>query len=258
MPVNQVYFKEQLVEEFAQLKRINSRFSLRAFAAKVGISHGPLSLILRGKRYVSERMVIAISKKLNWSNDVMASILISHLQAPDKNVRPSLDATILRDDEYSLISEWYHYAILSLMLVDGFKSNPTWIAKRLGITENQSKIAIERLIRLKIIRKSSNGTLQIEKRKLRANGDVPSEALKKSHNQGFELASRSLKLHSLDQREFGFLVIPTNATQVKKAKVLIRKMQEDLCELLMDTKKATEVYRFSYQLFPISIPSEEV
>ena len=51
-------------------------------------------------------------------------------------------------DKFSVISEWYHYAILELTYVSGFKADYKWIARKLSITVEEAKVAIERLIRL--------------------------------------------------------------------------------------------------------------
>lgn len=54
-------------------------------------------------------------------------------------------------DTCSVISDWYHYAILELTYVSGFKANPNWIVKKLSITVEESKSAVERLKRLGLL-----------------------------------------------------------------------------------------------------------
>ena len=45
-------------------------------------------------------------------------------------------------DHFSVISEWYHFAILSLAETQDFKSYPAWIAGRLGISQKDAKAAV--------------------------------------------------------------------------------------------------------------------
>ena len=54
-------------------------------------------------------------------------------------------------DEFALISDWYHFAILGLAEIKSSKASPLWIAKRLGITHDEAKEAVDRLLRLRII-----------------------------------------------------------------------------------------------------------
>ena len=62
----------------------------------------------------------------------------------------------LEFEYFKVISDWYHYAIIELTLIDGFSSSPMWISERLGITTNQAKSAIERLISLGLLQKKDN------------------------------------------------------------------------------------------------------
>ena len=257
MPLNQSLFRNTLVADLDRLKTINARFSLRGLSKKTGVAAGPLSQILNGKRNISEKMALQISEALEWTSDIKGKVFFSSLETSSELEQTTLPTTILEEDQFSMISEWYHYAILSLMQVKGFRAQPQWIAARLGISENQSQLAIERMVRLGIIKRLKNGRLSMAKRKLSVNGEVPNEALKRAHRQGFELATKSLLKHSLDQREFNFLVVPTNPVQMKKAKIFLRKMQNDLCELLMNTTDKTDVYRFAYQLYPLGESPDE-
>ena len=57
-------------------------------------------------------------------------------------------------DEYQMISNWYHYAILQIPFLKEAKSSPTWIAKKLGIHLDQAKEALKRLVSLGLITKT--------------------------------------------------------------------------------------------------------
>ena len=54
-----------------------------------------------------------------------------------------------------LISDWYYFAILSLMETDDFQSDPKWIAKRLNITHSEASVALKTLASLGMIEKNS-------------------------------------------------------------------------------------------------------
>jgi uncharacterized protein (TIGR02147 family) len=78
-------------------------------------------------------------------------------------------------DAFHLIADWYHYAILELCTCEDFEPRAEWVAERLGITANETELALERLQRL--------GLLEITKGRWKTRDDVtlspagvPSEA----------------------------------------------------------------------------------
>lgn len=55
---------------------------------------------------------------------------------------------LISQDIFATIADWYHLAILDLSLMKDFKSSPSWISARLGISVLEAKIAVDRLVRL--------------------------------------------------------------------------------------------------------------
>jgi transcriptional regulator with XRE-family HTH domain len=53
-----------LEQEFARRKRVNPRYSLRAFAKSVELEHSTLSQLMRGRRAMTWRSIQAIAGKL--------------------------------------------------------------------------------------------------------------------------------------------------------------------------------------------------
>ena len=67
-----VRLRSLLQEEFFRRKKLNPRYSLRAFALSVGLDHSTVSQLLRGKRPITRKSVCWIGNKLRWNG---ASIL---------------------------------------------------------------------------------------------------------------------------------------------------------------------------------------
>jgi transcriptional regulator with XRE-family HTH domain len=53
-----------LDQEFARRKRVNARYSLRAFAKSVDLEHSTLSQLMRGRRTMTWKSIQAIAGKL--------------------------------------------------------------------------------------------------------------------------------------------------------------------------------------------------
>lgn len=249
--ISQVGLQNLLISKLTELQKKNPKYSLRAFADKLDIGAGPLSQILKGKRRVSEKLASQLLDRIDADLDTRSKILIKQ----EMLVTPTAindDAHILSEDQNRLIADWYHYAILSLTLVKDFKNQSNWIAERLGISENQVQDAIARMKRLRVLEESSQRKLKPTHRRVKTTDDVPNEYIKKGHEQTLELARRSLNLHTTEERDFTHLTVPTNPERIRAAKLHLRRMQAELCDILMDTTDRTEVYRLSIGLFPLT------
>src|SRR5262249_20161371 len=139
----------------------NPRYSLRAFAKALGIGPSALSDMLNGKRTITRTMKERLGLAMGLPLDEIRKYQNAHeahsktqLQNERKNI---LDFQQLTLDTFAIISDWYHYAILELMKVHSFKGDTTWISKSLGITKSEANAAVERLMRVGLIKVSDQG-----------------------------------------------------------------------------------------------------
>ncbi len=140
----------------------NPRYSLRAFAKALGMSPTALSFVLSGKRPLSKKAAQNVINILSLSQEECAIFMKwsegckkrdtanSKIPAPHPN---EVNAYQFSLDSFSFISDWYHYAILSLLEVSGSRFEAKWISRHLGITETEARSAIDRLMRMEIVEK---------------------------------------------------------------------------------------------------------
>lgn len=241
----------------------NPAVSLRAFANRLGIGAGPLSQILSGQRRVSRNLAQRICDALLLDPQERHEVLSRFPQK--RPVRPQDSAAgdsvgpdylKLTADQFKVISDWYCYAILSLIRTKGFKNDPAWIAGRLGIKVTEAKSALERLLRLELIEADESGKLRRTINHLRTTDDITSLSIRRGHLQTLELARHSLEQDPVNRRDFTTVTFPTHPKRLKAAKELIRKFQDDLTLLMEgapeEAHENTEVYRFSTELFPLT------
>lgn len=129
----------QVIEkDFKRKAEAGPGLSLRSYADFLGISKSTLSKILNGDGHLTPKVFEAIAPKLNLSPEQCADIL-SKLKSnkKQKDIRNTQeDESIkLQMEEFNMISDWYHCAILYMCDIDDFQSNPKWIAKRLGFSD---------------------------------------------------------------------------------------------------------------------------
>lgn len=109
-------FRAVLQAEFDRRIARNARYSLRAFARSVGISHSTLSRFLSGSRRLTARAIRRIGAALRL--DVEA-----HCSAENDR------------------------ALLAIVTRPGFRASSRWIATMLGITIDDVNLSLQRLIR---------------------------------------------------------------------------------------------------------------
>lgn len=234
-----------LQQEFVNRCRKNSSYSLRAFAKSLGIEASPLSAILRGKRPLTpktqQRLALAMGMNLG---DIQQFA----------RVTPAPSFQQLTVDNYAIISDWYHFAILELIAVKGFKANLAYVARTLGISQTEASIAVERLRRV--------GLLEIKNGKwvdktpsgyvTNINGELTSQAAKKLQRQILEMSLKALEELPTAVRNHTSMTMAINPEDLSVAKEKITKFRRELCAFLNRNKAPTKVYQLAVSLFPLS------
>ena len=153
----QIAIQHLLNETLMNLRIKNSNYSLRAFAKKLDISPSALSEILKGKRKVSKQLAERMTNRLHLSPMEKASVLDKFPEKMRRNSKgkPSNlenDAYLkMTGNQFAVISESIHLAILSLVKTENYQSDITWMSKRLSVSENEVRKALFRLLEMELI-----------------------------------------------------------------------------------------------------------
>lgn len=243
-----------LQSKLLELRKRNPQYSTRAFAKKLGVSSGALSEILNGMRSVSRKLATRFCERLLLDPMERASLMKSFPETRLKkfNSEESLHYLRVSTDQFTVMSEWYYFAILTLMKTADFKSNVDYVTERLGLTRNQVSQAIERMIRLQVISVGKDGTWTRSQQGHRTSDDLTDLSIQKNHMDTLELAKNALDKHSVDERDFTSLTLPLDPENLHEAKQMVRKFQNELYERFNHGKKPREVYRLAVQLFPLT------
>lgn len=274
---SQTAIQKLLFTKLAELQAKNPAYSLRAFSKKLGVSPSTVSMVMGGSRAVSAKLARKLCDALLLDPQSRSEALAhfpdrghyrrQRMAAPGGRGADSVDAggevlgpnyLQLSADQFHLMSEWYYHGILSLIKTRGFRGEPAWIARRLGIGQPEAQTAIERLKRLGLLVEREDGTLRRSAPQYRTTDDVADISLRKSHFQGLELARQSLEQDPIDRRDFTYLTLPMDPRLLGEAKERIRQFQDELDSYLESRGgELTEVYRLAVQLFPLSKPVDE-
>ena len=239
--------RELLLEELHRRKKFNPQYSLRSFARQLGMSPGHLSSLISGKKLLTIRQASLIAIKLKLSPTKKQRLLSAI--APDLRGPSPIEMRQLAEQEFALISEWHHLAILSLARLPNFRLQPRAVGKRLGIAKEQAEEALTRLIHLGFLTKSG-GRLSRTVKPLQTTTDIPSIAIRKYHNQILEMAKARNETEPVERKVFTAMTLPINVGKLATVKGMIDEFNERV-SLELEDGELQDVYVLSIQLFPI-------
>jgi hypothetical protein len=230
---DQEFIRQQLNDFFKSKRNKNSSFSVRAMAQLFKTSPAQMSQILSGKRPLSRKFIATVLDKLDMPN-----------------AATEIKFDTIEDEQFKLVSDWFHFAILSLSNTSRNKADPRFISQLLGIDYFVTKEAFERLLKLGLIQ-IHEGRFQQTTKPLHTKNDVPSAAIRSHHKQNLTLAAEKIDGVDVQLREFTSMTMAFNIKKLSAAKKLIRKFKHDLYEL-GSKGPCEDVFTFSAQLFPIT------
>ncbi|NOT78845.1 MAG: TIGR02147 family protein [Bacteriovoracaceae bacterium] len=250
--------KKLWLEQRLALKiKTNPHFSLRAFARLVDVSPAVLSRVLSGKRQLTFKLAVRIADALvldPQERSELYSFFNSHRD--EENLQTDRVGSELTIDCFNAMKEWYHYGITQLLLMEGFKEDPKWIAKMLSISEIEAKMAIDRLLRLEILNRDDNGKLFKTTFHLTTTTEVAAAGIRHFQKQILEKSIYSLEHDDISAKDITSITISINENKISEAKKEITKFRKKMAEFLTEGEK-TRVYNLGIHLIPLSKSIEE-
>jgi len=246
-------FRTLLHQELADRCKRNPSYSLRAFAAQLEIDASTLSKILKGKRPLGPQLV----QKLGSSIGLNTKEISVFSKIADKKEDKSAEQMTFEQityDRFAVISDWYHFAILELMQVNGFRTEPAWIAKALGMERAEVTAAIERLQRVGLLKVQNDGTWNdISGGNTTSIGpDMMSTAHRRLQQQFLEKASESLVKVPLQERDHSTMTMAVDRSRLPAAREKIKRFRRSLAKFLTEGDVRDEVLNLNIALFPIT------
>jgi transcriptional regulator with XRE-family HTH domain len=252
-PTPDTSFRLFLQSELARRCARNAQYSLRAFALHLGVDHSTLSQWLRGRRPITARSIETIGAKLGVSADAIQRY-IEHSGRDDAATHP---ADILTGDTLSVIADWYHFAILELTRLAGFRCDSRWIARVLDISVDEVNLAIQRMIRLDLldmesadrwVDRSGDARMSLE--------SLPPDTFERQQEQSKRLSIAAVRTVPVTVREHSSITLAINSARLPRAVELIARFRQQLIDLLQDGA-ADDVYQIEVALFPITTITRE-
>jgi uncharacterized protein (TIGR02147 family) len=257
---HQTLLKNELAKKIAQ----NPRYSIRAFAKRLGLDPTALSKLLNGSKKLTPGLADKISNRLELSpnerEDILASMVLAYKEGGTKRFSPrvkQLDkkkpkpqpVLDLTPDIFRTISDWYHYAILQLIEQKDFINDPSWIASQLNISGLEASLAVQRLLRLGIVAEKDERLVRIAPNLTTGDPTLTSSAHKKRIKQVTQKSLESLENDAIKIRNHSTMTMSIDPELLPMAKVMIDEFMDTLAAKLQTKKE--HVYELQINLFPL-------
>jgi uncharacterized protein (TIGR02147 family) len=252
-------YRDILRAAYEQRCRGGVRYSMRSFALELGISPATLSETMSGAHTLTTRMAIRIAAALKFSDEEArrfrdmveaehprSSALRDSAQARLKTLAIESAGHLLSSDEFRVMSDWYYFAIMELTKIKGFRADPIWISRRLGVTPHEAGEAVLRLFRLGLL-VTEDGRTRAAYERYRTTDGVPSEPLRNQHRQFLAKAAAAIDQQSLDERCLHALTLAMPAAALPRLKDMIRTFCAEVREQIGPMAGKDEVYTLSLQ-----------
>lgn len=236
--------QEILKRELSRRCASNPQFSLRAFARTLGLSPANLSLVLSGKRRASRRTLQKMTDCLELQPADRVRLDQSLSLSQSEPVHDNIDLATLET-----VCHWMSYAILSLMVTKGFKSDPAWMAKRLGVTIHEVRASLDALSGIGLIVKKGS-QWRINRSELRINNHVTTPLTRAFHRQWIGKALTAMEELPMHERDISSITFAMSSEKMTLAKAEIRRFRLRMAEIFEQPGRSEEVYNLSIQLIP--------
>lgn len=250
-------FRVYLQNEFIRRCRLNSRYSLRAFARQLKLESSALSKILRGRRKVSQKMHDQLGLSLGLSRKEIQAFKSYRTKIPrglnrgdEKQINDRY--VQLAEDAFNIIADWYHHAILEFVRLKSFQPDHRWIARRLGINVHEALAAVERLTRAGLLKIENGKWTVLSQHNTTSNRTLTTSAAKKLQEQILTLAIRAINEVDFERRDHSSVTVAIDSSRIPEAKKKLRAFRRSLCHFLQDSSHLDEVYQFASALFPLT------
>lgn len=256
MQVNEALHIQILRNDYEVKRKRNAAFSMRSYARFLDIEASSLLSILKGKRKIPKTKIESIAERLSLTGKQKKMFVQSNLnetgEAAFASQTPNDEKFLLKEEaHFTVVAEWEHYAILSLLEVKDFKPDVKWIASRLGLDVSRAQHCLNNLFTADLIKKNGTKLELTHKSGVFTDGDLMRKAIEKSTIEDIEQALTKFPETDRAVRDFSSGTMTVNVKDVPELKKMIRDFRKKLISFA-EFEEGEEVYKLNVQFFPVT------
>lgn len=250
----------------SRIKERNHSFSLRAAALQLGLSPQFLHRVVTDKTPLPvDRLADFVrvfkldsieTKNLKHSllkGSVKSTAILEMI--PSDAGTTAADYQSLGEASLSLLEKWFYLPLLDLADCKGFKAEPAWIARKLGISISEAKEAMHKLLTEGWLKQTPHGRYEKTIRNIRFPTVRSMTRIRSFHQQlirkGLTLMASKTSQVDFERRLITGVTFTANTAKLQKAKEILFSALYEV-EKLMNDGDGEEVYQVTGMLFPLT------
>lgn len=242
--------------ELARVRAKNPRYSMRAFANKLGLEPSQLSKILNGKRSPTEQTIIKILSRLGIRPETYETKLALRRERL-KNKIATFRTSKLEMSKASKVAEWPFgswveiVAFLSLEL-NFEKKDVASISKLIGVSVAETREILERLESQGLVTVDDDGIYSKNSRPVADDYLQSSEFRRELQKRFLKKAASSIDAVPVDRRKNGTLTFTLNRQLIPKLQSKIDQFLKSVNAVSMaESHEFDACYNLTIALYPL-------
>lgn len=270
-----IYHYEDPIEflnaQLRERQKRNPRFSLRAWATQLGYRNPSLLFqVLRRERRLKMELALKIAHNLQLTGKALRYFELAVLSCGSQNqtekkvlessmakLRPKSVQPLrgLSLELFSAVSEWYHWAILSLTELRDFKPDAAWIQDKLGPDLDKKTIqrAVDRLTTLGLLVLQPDGRyvrMDHESSILMENS-IPSAAIRQYHTQMVDKSRAAIEGQTVEERTLRATTMTFDKKDLPMVEEILADAHRQIAEFAAQ-REGDELYQLNSQFFRLT------
>ncbi|WP_295904477.1 TIGR02147 family protein [uncultured Bdellovibrio sp.] len=262
-PMAKHHYRDYILKELERRQRKNPSYSLRAYARDLEVPCSRLSEIINGKVGLSESRAMNLAVKLNLApsereffvdlalseharSAVLRDMALKRVQAREEAFEK------FGEEEFAVISDWYHTAIAEVLGLDGFEGTPDNIGNRLGLSIEIVEKALERLETVKLISKVGDKWVPNNNNKYSSSYGGSSEAARNYFMQMQQKANEAMDMGNKKRWDMGCTMVPTNLQKAREISKKIREFRLEIMQELQSVDTKDALFALSTSFFELT------
>ncbi len=243
-------FQTILTNELNRLKESNPKYSLRAFAKKLGISPALLSQLINGNRFLTYPIALKIFNVLSLDKEVEDAVLKEINRPKQKSQNSKNKRTEISEEQLDVIGTWEYFATLSLADIKHNSCDPRWLSERLNISVEKATLILSKLLDTELI-VIENGSFTLNKGHIETTDGISSKAIRQYHKSAISKAFSTIDEIPPDERLLSALTIPVNTEDIQKVYTAANTFKNKVSKITGANSDFDRVYQLSVQFIPL-------
>ncbi len=261
-------YRRFLADYYNEKKNTTRHFSYRYFAQKAGFkSPNFLKQVIEGDRSLTRPMVERFLKalKLGKKESVFFRNLVLFNQAKTASEKQEHYSVLvsmmdyisehkLRGDQYDYFNKWFTSVIRELVCLYNFQDDYRLLANSVKpkIKLSEAREAVHLLLRLKMIKKLTDGSYKQTDSAITSGTDMISLARRDFNRTMINMAAESLGRFAVEERNVSCITLGISKPCYEVLIAELAAFKERVVSIVNNDTNSSRVYQFNFQLFPLS------